>query len=142
MHAVDDSWLYATTYFVGNWKKTENNREITKEIIETEYSKYEWSTPHAQWDFDTKTYNERAEIATGAAEATKTKNIYDLAGNMWEWTTETGKHNGTSTTYAVHRAGGLDVEGSTYPVCTRFSAYSSNDTYNVNIGFRVVLYVK
>ena len=38
------------------------------------------------------------EIGTGTSEKTKVKNIYDMAGNIWEWTTETGKHNNSSDT--------------------------------------------
>ena len=36
-------------------------------------------------NFDTK-----IEIPTGSYEGSKLRNIYDLAGNMWEWTTEVG----------------------------------------------------
>ena len=38
------------------------------------------------------------EIGTGTSEKTKVKNIYDMAGNMWEWTTERGKHNNSGET--------------------------------------------
>ena len=37
--------------------------------------------------------NNRLELATGMCEDFKAYNIYDLAGNMWEWTTETGNNN-------------------------------------------------
>ena len=50
-----------------------------------------------------KTNSERTETSTGSIEQNEVKNIYDLAGNMYEWTTETGKHNETSNTYAVLR---------------------------------------
>ncbi len=57
---------------------------------------------------DTKcTYNHYVEIATGASDNTKLKNIYDMAGNMYEWTTEYGYRNGktSGTKYAVLRGG-------------------------------------
>ena len=36
----------------------------------------------------TKSYNADTRIPTGSTEYTKANNIYDLAGNMWEWTME------------------------------------------------------
>ncbi len=43
--------------------------------------------------------NNRLELATGASDDFKAYNIYDMAGNMWEWTTETGTNsNGTTRT--------------------------------------------
>ncbi len=38
-------------------------------------------------------FNSRVEIPTGNYEGSKLQNIYDLAGNMWEVTTEVGDHN-------------------------------------------------
>ncbi len=142
MHAFGSNWLYTTIYSVGNWKRTESNKKITKDNIGTEYSKYQWVPPHSEWDFETKTYYERIEIATGAAESTKTKNIYDLAGNMLEWTTETGKHKTTNETYAVMRGGGFGDHGSVCPICYRNGSNKDNSNYSFSIGFRVVLYVK
>ncbi len=37
----------------------------------------------------------RIELSTGASEDFKAYNIYDLAGNMWEWTTENGNNVGS-----------------------------------------------
>ena len=142
MHALGDNWLYAKTYSIGAWKRTESDKKITKDNIETEYSKYEWSTPPSDWDFNTKTYYERTEIATGAAEVTKIKNIYDLAGNMWAWTTEIGNHKTTSTTYAVIRGGGFMNSGFDFSVCRRDACHSNDTFYSINVGFRVVLYVQ
>ena len=34
--------------------------------------------------------NKGIELATGASDDFKVYNIYDMAGNMWEWTTEHG----------------------------------------------------
>ena len=57
--------------------------------------------------------SEYTEVATGVTvEGDPTRNsacnIYDMAGNMWEWTTETGKHDSKATdatNYAVLRGG-------------------------------------
>ena len=62
---------------------------------------------------------------------------------MWEWTTETGKHDSTSstTTYAVLRSGSFRYFGSNIPVCYRTGDNDSGNT-SLDIGFRVVLYIK
>ncbi len=60
----------------------------------------------------------RIEMATGLVDAFKLKNIYDIAGNMQEWTTEFGYHDqSNSKKYAVARGGcardkgGIDYDG-------------------------------
>ena len=87
----------------------------------------------------------RIEIATGSSDNTRTNNIYDLAGNMWEWTTETKirKYNDDNKnyTFAVLRGGSFLSNGSSYPVVYRYGNNSVSYA-NVNIGFRTVLYIK
>ena len=93
--------------------------------------------------------SEYTEVATGAAvEGNPTRNtacnIYDIAGNMWEWTTETGKYDSMvekATTYAVRRGGSFDSGTFDYSVSSRTGFYSADDC-SVNIGFRVVLYLQ
>jgi hypothetical protein len=89
--------------------------------------------------------DERIEIATGAVSDTRTNNIYDLAGNMWEWTTETIKRTGTSDntkqTFAVLRGGSFSADGSSYPVVYRNGGVNTTAT-DFYFGFRVVLYIK
>ena len=82
------------------------------------------------------------EIATGSAEKTKVLNIYDMAGNMWEWTTEAGHHDAgiNAKQYAVIRGGSVYHNGD-----TSLSYRHGNDDISFrgfNVGFRVVLYVK
>ena len=62
------------------------------------------------------------------------KNIYDLAGNVWEWSSE------ECSSDFINRGGGCKSEGSDNPVSYRsYDAASKN--YN-NVGFRLRLYIK
>ena len=87
----------------------------------------------------------RIEIATGSSDNTRTNNIYDLAGNMWEWTTETKirKNNGNNTnyTFAVLRGGSFNDNGSDVPVVYRNGSSTVSGT-NVSVGFRAALYIE
>ncbi len=74
-------------------------------------------------------------LTTGAAEATKLQNIYDIAGNVWEWTIE--KTSNDSSPCAV-RGGSYVNGGSNYPASKRYSgATSSSDN---DLAFRFSLY--
>ena len=94
--------------------------------------------------------SEYTEVATGVTvEGDPTRNsacnIYDMAGNMWEWTTETGKHDSKATdatNYAVLRGGSFGSNGSGNPVSSRHGDNTVSDSYGISIGFRVVLYIQ
>ena len=75
---------------------------------------------------------------TGTFEEAKANNIYDLAGNNWEWTQE---RNGTNY---VMRGGGYnlmggDCSGSRYPAALR-DPLPGND-HHPNVTFRIGLYI-
>ncbi len=71
---------------------------------------------------------------TGYSENWKVKNIYDLAGNTWEWTNEIYSSN------RVYRGGGYNRNGIVYTVCYRGSDGVSRA--GTDLSFRVQLYIK
>ena len=69
-----------------------------------------------------KTQGRSASIPTGSTERNKANNIYDMAGNMYEWTLE-----GYGSDYRRCRGGFCSFSASRYPVGYRGS-YSPNST--------------
>jgi hypothetical protein len=95
---------------------------------------------------DKYTADERIEIATGKVNDTRINNIYDLAGNMWEWTTETitrtrNSDSSDQQTFDSRRGGSFIGNGSAYAIVYR-NGNNITTNSNVDIGFRVVLYIK
>ena len=79
-------------------------------------------------------YSSDSPIATGSIEAYAVNNIYDMAGNVSDWTIEAG-----NTSYRVIRGGNYSDDGSNGPASVR---RSSNPTNSIdNYGFRVALYM-
>ena len=78
--------------------------------------------------------NGNQPIATGSIEAYAVNNIYDMAGNVNDWTIEA-----YSTVLRVTRGGNYSDDGSNGPASVR---RSSNPTNSIdNYGFRVALYM-
>ena len=73
---------------------------------------------------ETKAISTSTRIPAGSAEYTKTNNIYDMAGNVWEWTTEA-----YSTNVRVYRGGYYNYNGSNGPVAYR-SSYGPDNVYS------------
>ena len=80
-------------------------------------------------------YDADAPTTTGSSSVYAVNNIYDLAGNVAEWTMES-----YSTDYRVSRGGYYFDSGSIYPASSRDSLFPSSDDYDF-IGFRVTLYL-
>ena len=84
----------------------------------------------------TKSDTTRWALSTGALKAASVNNIYDMAGNMFEWTME-----GLSTNYRAHRGGYFNNSGAVLPVAYRYR-YGSPDFAFCDISFRPSLYIK
>ncbi len=99
------------------------NSEDTKDLVTGSQKKTQSS------------YENGILLTTGATEATNLQNIYDLAGNVWEWTLE--KTSRDSGPCAV-RGGNFRYDGSNYPVSCRDSSVTSGS--HSGIGFRISIY--
>ena len=76
-----------------------------------------------------------ALLSTGASEKNKKMNIYDLAGNLYEWTLEKSTTSGRP---CVYRGGNYNFNGSIRPASIRGGDVISLSISNV--GFRCTLY--
>ena len=83
-------------------------------------------------------YSSDSPIATGSIEAYAVNNIYDMAGNLWEWTEEIA--NDLSNNYYMLRGGSFGVDYASRPACYRISDLALG-TYT-SFGFRPVLFIK
>lgn len=104
------------------------------------------------FNVDTKNYVTSAQtssnenyhqlLTTGASEQTNKMNIYDFAGNVWEWTLEKTNYTTTSSGsgYATIRGAYYGVRGDLFPASYR-SEIGHNPTSSMwSIGFRTTLY--
>ena len=79
------------------------------------------------------------KVGTGSSDDFKRYNIYDMAGNMWEWTTSHNINN--DELYVVPRGGSFNINGTTNSV-VRAVGHSALTYYCLTVRFRVVLYIQ
>ena len=79
-------------------------------------------TPEATTE---KTINTRTKIPAGSSEYTKVNNIYDLTGNVYDWTLEA-----VSTGNRVIRGGAYDKYGHHYPATYRYYNFPNMYSYS------------
>ena len=119
-----------------------NNARI-ENITSGKYAIYNGSTL-GEWNKISGSYTKQDSgndcktlLSTGISDYTKKMNIYDFAGNEWEWTLE---HATSYSSYpCADRGGSSNNAGSSDPTSERVSDIT---TYNYeNVGFRTALYV-
>ena len=115
----------------GSWGNYSNEAfDITRGKYSTDYG--------ASYTEVNGTYQKPASsvlLTTGATERNSKMNIYDLAGNVWEWTLE----KSTNTRFPCAVSGGsCNSGGSSSPASDR--AYNGTSTSTYGVGFRPALY--
>ena len=96
------------------------------------------ATTNAGYDIDSTgkgCYQQGSVATTGSSTAYAVNNIYDMAGNVFEWTTENCKYNNSDL--LVVRGGHSGSLGSYSPAASRYQAVNNTSS---STGFRVVLY--
>ena len=87
----------------------------------------------------TKAANRSTRIPSGAYEGANANNVFDLAGNVWDWTLES---DGSGTGSIRYYRGGIYVnDGDYYPAASRYGYGNPSGSYS-SIGLRCALYVK
>ena len=113
--AQGNKYTIATNFALGNWDNVPEN--------------------YIKPTFDTDDTNGNGILlSTGATERNSKMNIYDLAGNVWEWTLE---KNTNADNSVVFRGGAFGYVGLLNQASYRNRYSTSSGT---DIGFRLALY--
>ncbi len=127
---VDNELLIGNSNSIGNyrsniWSLTNKNAKYSIDF---------------GWNFKTGIYIKKSEekilLSTGADSSFSKMNIYDFAGNVWEWTLEGKKDMEKSCVYVGGDYGGI---GDNIPASGRLNFAGTGNNYNY-IGFRVSIY--
>ncbi len=144
---VEDSTEY------GNYLNSELNLNGLYRESEYSWENNQWVNFDKQYKKGKKHLSARetgeniplVEIATGSFEKTKTKNIYDMAGNLWEMTMGIRAGNDSGGTTVACRGGCYTNFGNVFDVGVVGSSAAQNGNLVArdcwSIGFRVVLYL-
>ena len=135
---VDTSLLNDNSETWGNYKLEYPLNQSTAHGYKGIYasSKLTWSEIESGY---THNGTERIALSTGATERNKKKNIYDLAGNMLEWTLEHATYVYRGIIHpCAGRGGRFSYSGGDFPASDRDIGTTSYSFYSV--GLRVSLY--
>ena len=127
--STDDLTTNSTT--IGNY----NDNLWTIKNAKAQYSEDDGDTFTACPNPFKKESESEILLTTGADSSFSVQNIYDIAGNVWEFTLERSPY---TNVLCARRGGGFNVTGSDYPAALRFNV--STDFSGFNIGFRVSLF--
>ncbi len=101
----------------GEWGNYKNQTVGINSENAKQYNSSQWSTITIE-----KPASSDILLSTGASDKTKKLNIYDFAGNEFEWILE----HATETTYGpCNSRGGYFYEGSSYPASYRNNCYTT-----------------
>ena len=128
---IDDNVLISDSSSIGNYKNNLWNIADTKTKYSTDMGKNFFACPY------TKTTNSSVLLTTGANINFLVQNIYDISGNVWEWTLEYSAD--TSYPY-TSRGSDFNDDGTLYSTAYRNILHSTNSEYLAAFGFRVSLF--
>ena len=123
-----------------NWGNYENAK--IENITSGKYAIYKngslgkWTTISGSYIKTNTNPDYHTLLSTGITDYTKKMNIYDFAGNEWEWTLEKTSYSNAPCAY---RGGDCSFTGSDFPASLR-SLSNTTDSYSY-VGFRLTLYV-
>ena len=128
---IADSTLTSNSTAIGNYSDNLWTIKNAKAQYSTNYGRTFTACPNPF----KKESSSDILLTTGADSSFSVQNIYDIAGNVWEWTLE--KTSDTDNPCAF-RGGFYSRTGSDIPAAYR--SYNSTDYSYVSIGFRVSLF--
>ena len=105
--------------------------------ITNENSKYYTNSQWTSGAYGAKGSSKSILLSTGASDTFSKQGIYDLAGNVFEWTLE---YSSNSSIPCVYREGGCGDYGSDNPAAYRDSYPTTNFNFTYNVGFRASLF--
>ena len=116
-------------YINNAWNITNSNSKYA--IYDDKLENFDWTSgAYGIKDSDTMVL-----LSTGASDDFSKQGIYDLAGNVWEWTLE---YASDSRYPCAIRGGYYNLSGNLYPAAYRGNHSTTN--FLNTFGFRVVLY--
>ena len=128
---TDTSILTSNSTTIGNY--TDNLWTIKN--AKAKYSSDDGDTFTACPNPYKKESNSDILLTTGADSSFSVQNIYDIAGNVFEWTLESISSSGSP---CARRGGSYGNTASYYPASYRINSNTTSSVYN--LGFRVSLY--